>query len=53
MRPLDEDWQDSGRNFDAENEGEVRARKSFNPNFSSENRVVRSGSEVLNAQEDV
>lgn len=45
MRPLDEDWQDSGRNFDAENEGEVRARKSFNPNFSSENRVVRSGSD--------
>lgn len=39
MRPLDEDWQDSGRNFDAENEGEVRARKSFNPNFTSENRV--------------
>ena len=39
MRPLDEEWQDSGRNFDAENEGEVRARKSFNPNFTSENRV--------------
>ena len=43
MRPTDEDWQDSVRNNagkDAEGQGE---RKSFNPNFTSDNKLVRGG----------
>ncbi len=41
MRPLDEDWQDSGRNSNAGREAgdEQNERKSFNPNFSSDNRL--------------
>ncbi len=38
MRPADENWQDSGRNNGAEGEGQ-NERKSFNPNFTSDNRV--------------
>ena len=41
MRPVDEEWQDSGRNNGASREGgdEQNERKSFNPNFSSDNHL--------------
>jgi len=42
MKPFEENWQDSGRKYvgrDGENQNE---RRSFNPNFSSENRLNRS-----------
>ena len=48
MYPNEEEWQkDSGRNYSAENnEGEPqRERKSFNPNFSNDNRVVRNNAD--------
>ena len=48
MYPNEEEWQkDSGRNYSAENnDGEIqRERKSFNPNFNSDNRVVRNNTD--------
>ena len=48
MYPNEEEWQkDSGRNYSAENnDGEIqRERKSFNPNFNSDNRVVRNNAD--------
>ena len=41
MKPFDENWQqDSGRNFSADRDGENQGeKKSFNPNFSSDNRL--------------
>ncbi|MBP7780699.1 MAG: rRNA pseudouridine synthase [Paludibacteraceae bacterium] len=41
MRPTDDNWQNSGRN-EAGNEGEGQSeKKSFNPNFSNDNKVIR------------
>ena len=48
MYPNEEEWQkDSGRNYSAENnDGEIqKERKSFNPNFSNDNRVVRNNAD--------
>ncbi len=48
MYPYEEEWQkDSGRNYSAENnDGDnQRERKSFNPNFNSENRVIRNNAD--------
>ncbi len=48
MYPNEEEWQkDSGRNYNAENnDGEIqKERKSFNPNFNDENRVVRNNAD--------
>ncbi len=44
MKPFEENWQqDSGRKFNAGRDGENQnERKSFNPNFSNENRLNRS-----------
>ncbi len=42
MKPFEENWQDSGRNFNAGRDDENQnERRSFNPNFSSENRLNR------------
>ena len=44
MKPFEENWQqDSGRKFNASRDGENQnERRSFNPNFSNENRLNRS-----------
>ncbi|MBO7637174.1 MAG: rRNA pseudouridine synthase [Paludibacteraceae bacterium] len=43
MKPFDEDWQeDSGRNYNAEGGEETQStRKSFNPNFTADNKLNR------------
>ncbi|HPH62525.1 MAG TPA: pseudouridine synthase [Paludibacteraceae bacterium] len=52
MKPFEENWQqDSGRNFSADREGENQSeKKSFNPNFSSDNKLNRSSSDDAGAK---
>lgn len=51
MKPFEENWQqDSGRKFNAGRDGENQnERKSFNPNFSSDNRLNKSNNDSDNS----
>ncbi len=42
MKPFEENWQDSGRKYAGRDDENQSERRSFNPNFSSENRLSRS-----------
>jgi 23S rRNA pseudouridine2605 synthase len=46
MKPFEESWQDSGRKYTGRDDENQNERRSFNPNFSSENRLNRSNSNI-------
>ena len=43
MKPTDENWQESGRNNAGSNEN--NEKKSYNPNFDNDNKLIRSNNE--------